>query len=307
MSHKHIFLIVVAFTLAISAGSVVTEKDSTREFFSDIEKAILKDYHLCTGDLAIPSRKVLLKWISENNFITESENYPDLLKKYANETGINPADARPCEIVNWASQQLREKRDAEILLQRSQKLVASRRADSIYLHIALTENHLKAHHFSGFPFGIDQKAFRLLAAKKNISLIDKNTSLFADSIKIGSHLFSAAFHFDRNGKFSKYELESKSAPLDSLDLCIRPLADTLAFYMLEKVGDPPDHTYRVGRFDITQGRLAILQMWNLPEAAIYVGLSTFDYSYYAKLVVISNTASKKMEKQSIQQIKKNDE
>ena len=285
-----IFLNAIFFSFSSQEGS-----DSL--FFSELEKKILQEYQLCNGD-SLPSRKALLKWKSEINFLIESQDYPALVKKYADETGIDPLNARPCEILNWSNQQLRRKNEDAAFLEQSKKDILKRRADSLYALQELMRNPEKPYQFEKIPFGITKKGFLILAGSyRNLS--DEGNLVIVDSILIGSLVLTGAFHFDRNGLLNQYELESASAPLDSLDPWVRPQADSMAAFMQRKIGSAADHSFRVGRFDITKGRLAILKLWNLPEASVYAGLATSNYRYYAKLIVRSKVTSNEMQKDSV--------
>lgn len=302
MNRSIMFLTLFASIIFTSFCEPLENDYSDSTFFSELELLILKDYQLCTGDSSVPSRKALLKWKSESNFITESENYSQILKKYEKETGLNPSDVRPCEIVNWATQQLRIKNETALLLEQSKKKILSKKADSLYVHEELRKNRVKPFHFNNIPFGITRKGFLLLADQYGIKLTDEGASFIGDSITVISQTLKGQFHFDSDDKFTGYELESQTGSLDSLDRWIRPLADTLASFMSRKIGTSSDHTYRIGRFDITQGKLAVYKIWNLPDATIYVGLATYNYRYYAKLIVTSKL--KDMKKDTVEKIQK---
>ncbi len=287
------FIIIFNTTVSI----LFSQEASDSLFFSELEKNILRDYQLCTGD-SMPSRRTLLKWKSEISFITESQDYTALVKKYADETGINPLDVRPCQIINWSIQQLREKNETEALLVQSKREILNKRADSLYLHQELSKKPARPYQFRNIPFGITKKGFMLLT-EKHWNLSNEGNSVFVDSILIGSLVLKAAFHFDKNGLLSQYELESASAPLDSLDSWVRPQADSIAAFMQRKIGTAADQSYRVGRFEITQGKLAILKLWNFPEASVYAGLATNNYRYYAKLIVKSKAKLNEMPKDTV--------
>ena len=52
----------------------------------------------------IPSaspRADLIKWKTGIDSITDSENFKMLVRSFSEETGLNPSDARPCEIIAW--------------------------------------------------------------------------------------------------------------------------------------------------------------------------------------------------------------
>lgn len=289
----------IRFFIILSAifFNLFSQENSDSQFFSELEKKLLQEYRLCTGD-SLPSRKALLKWKSDISFVTESKEYPELVKMYANETGLDPLYVHPCHIINWPIQRLREKKEAAALLEQSKNTILRKKADSLYLHQELSKNTAKSYQFDNIPFGITKKGFMILADQFR-NLTEEGNSVIVDSILLGSLILKGAFHFDRNGLLIQYELESETSPLDSLDLWIRPQADSIAAFMERKIGRTADHYYRVGRFDITQGRLAILKLWNFPEATVYAGLATSNYRYYAKLIVKSKSKSNEMQKDTV--------
>ena len=124
--------------------------------------------------------------------------------------------------------------------------------------------------------------------KSGLRPVDEGNYLRCDSVKLGKMRVNAAFYLDNDGNYRGYELESGTGSLDSLDRWIRPLADSMAGWFEHRLGRAPEHIYRIGRFDIVQGNLAIYKLWNLPEASVYVGLATYKYRYYAKAIVSSN-------------------
>ncbi|HEX3020652.1 MAG TPA: hypothetical protein VHP36_10140 [Chitinispirillaceae bacterium] len=286
------------FTFSAFCSQDFSEEDTAGIFYSELEKSILKEYQLCIGD-SLPTRKALIMWKSDINYLTESPDYPALLKKFAEETGIHPSDALPCEIINWSNQQRRDKNETASLLEQSKKSILSRRADSIYLKNELTKNPAKPYDFQTIPFGITKKGFLLLARQLKMNLSDKDNYIIVDSTMIGSVIMKGAFYFNKNGLFTQYELESDAASLDSLDSWIRAQADSVGLFMQQKIGKDPNHAYRVGRFEITQGRLAILKFWNLPDAKIFTGLATNNYRYYAKLIVSSKRKSDEVPEDTI--------
>ena len=247
MNHKLRFFIIF---LSAIFSNLFSQEDSDSLFFSELEEKLLQKYKLCTGD-SLPSRKALLKWKSDISLITESQEYPELVKMYATETGLNPIDVHPCQIINWSIQRLRDKEETAVLLEQSKREILKKRADSLYLHQELSKNPAKPYQFENIPFGISKKGFMVLAGQFR-NLTDEGNSIIVDYILLGSVVLKGAFHFDKNGLLTQYELESETAPLDSLDSWIRPQADSMAVYMQRKIGRPADHSYRVGRFDITQ-------------------------------------------------------
>ena len=117
MNHKLRFFIIF---LSAIFSNLFSQEDSDSLFFSELEEKLLQKYKLCTGD-SLPSRKALLKWKSDISLITESQEYPELVKMYATETGLNPIDVHPCQIINWSIQRLRDKEETAVLLEQSKE------------------------------------------------------------------------------------------------------------------------------------------------------------------------------------------
>jgi hypothetical protein len=64
----------------------------------------------------------------------------------------------------------------------------------------------------------------------------------------------------------------------------------------------PDHIYRIGRFDITQGHLTVERLWNTKQISAFVGIATYHYKYYGKAVVVA----KEIKKISSSEVKTNE-
>lgn len=296
-----ILCLCVFYLPATAQDSIPELADSI--FFSDLEKEILKEYQFCKGDSTIPSRKALIRWKSDINFLTESNNYSELLRNYVKETSMDPTLVRPCEILNWVNLQKSNSNETDKLLIQSRKSILSKRDDSLFIVDEFKRNPLKPYHFDGIPLGVTKRGLMLLSEAKNIRLTEKGDHFIADSIKIGSQFVTCAFYFDKNGLFHKYELESSTGSLDSLDSFIRPLADSLGAFMQNKIGNP-DHCYRIGRFDITKNKLSVYKSWNFQDAMVYLGLAVYDYRYYAKLIVNADLISQETGQNTDQNVKK---
>lgn len=131
-----------------------------------------------------------------------------------------------------------------------------------------------------------------MAAKTGMKLIDEKDYLYCKQARFGNIDVKVAFFLNKEGNYCKYELESKTGSLDSLDQFIRPLADSLASEFERLTGIKASHSYRIGRFDITQGKLAIYKLWNLEGISSYVGLATHKYRYYAKAIITQRISEK---------------
>ena len=278
-----------------------SEKDSGKAFFDTLEMTLRADYILCTRDSSEQSVHDLLRWKKGLDQIISSPLYGGLLKEFHKETGIRPDDVRPCEIISWKQAKDAELQEIELLLQEEQERETLKRADSLFAEQELSKAKTTSVDFDGIPFGVSKRGLRILAARAGLMLIDEGNYLRGEELQIGTSTFRGAFYLDKDGRYWKYELESVTGSLDSLDSFIRPQADVLSRYFEERSGSPPDHLYRIGRFDIVQGRLAVHSMWDLGNVAIFTGLATWKYRYYAKAVV-SRKASLQEKKSGIKNV-----
>ncbi|NLD98374.1 MAG: hypothetical protein GX640_00740 [Fibrobacter sp.] len=283
MKHFHL---PVSFFLSFCSIVFAYNEDSSRVFYSNVELSIQQDYWLCTGDSIRLSRADLIKWKTGIDSITDSENFKMLVRSFSEETGLNPSDARPCEIIAWKKNRDKQKQEHDLIYKESERIHSQKKADSLFIIEELNGKVSRPFDFHEIPFGVSKRCVQLLGELKKIPFTETDDYLQIDSVYIDGQKLRAAFFFDQNQKYCRYELESLSGPLDSLDWWIRPRADSIRTYFQKRIGSAPDHSYRTGRFDIVQGRLAITDLWNLKDASVYVGLATYKYRYYGKAVVV---------------------
>jgi hypothetical protein len=65
------------------------------------------------------------------------------------------------------------------------------------------------------------------------------------------------------------------------------MANIIAQALQKKVG-APDHSYRIGLFDIKSNELAVVGKWETSGCSAYVGLSVVNYRYFAKAIVMNS-------------------
>jgi hypothetical protein len=271
------------------SGFTADQSDSTadqNDFFDELEASLRTDYRLCTGDSSIRSTEELLEWRNAIDSISKSDEYPTIVRKYLEETGIHPSDARPCEIIQWMKQVEKEIRETSELLEQQRKQVLQQKKELLVLRKELAGLTPAPYDIGSLPFGISRTGFELL--HKNDSLppyTREGRVLRCDSITLGDITCKCAFHFNSHDRYWCYELESPTFSYDSLDTGARAFADAMATFMKIKTNTPPDHIYRIGRFDIIPGRLANSRIWNFPGASVYIGLARIKNRYYAKTIV----------------------
>jgi len=116
-------------------------------------------------------------------------------------------------------------------------------------------------------------------------LSDEGDVMICQKVPVGERSLPGQFHFDKNGKLDRYELEGPSFPIDSLYISVWPLAEYLASFFRNAVGSLPLRVNRLDRQDILEGKLSLCKVWSDPKWSVAVGLSVLNYRYYAKAVV----------------------
>jgi len=265
------------------------DAESADRFFLDLEKSLLSDYRLCTGDSSELSLDDLLLWRQSVDSVTAEPDYPLMVRKFTEETGIAASAVRPCEIVRWMSELERRISETENFLALQRTKAENRHRDSLKLARELSALVAQPYDFGPFPFGLSQHGFMVLASQKEIpAQVDRPEIVRCGQVTINTVECASACHFSSDDRYWCYELESVDCALDSLEIGARRHARIIAADFENRVQRSPDHVYRVGRFDIVPGRLAICSLWNLPDATAYVGLARSGNRFYAKMIVKSS-------------------
>ena len=278
-------LVIISFLSIPALAKSSLEEDSTAAFFKDLESTLREDYLHCTGDSIRKPLDTLVAWKRQVDSLAKSGDYSQLARQFYRETGIIPGSVLPCDILAWKKDHNFQKQEMARILEEQKKREAQDRDDSIFVVQELLKAVSDPCDFKGIPFGVPKRCLRLMGIKSGMKLIDEGDHFTCNSINIGTFVTNAAFYLDKDGNYCRYELESTTGSLDSLDCCVRPRADSLAAFIEKKTGKSPMHIYRIGRFDIVQGNLAIYKMWNLQKTSVYIGLATYKYRYYAKAMV----------------------
>ncbi|MBN1756796.1 MAG: hypothetical protein JW863_00675 [Chitinispirillaceae bacterium] len=286
-SHGKLFLRCTAVLLVLLSYPATAEIDSTKQVFLDsLELTLRNDYRLCSGDSALRPLDELLKWKKTIDRICTDTTYPAIIRKFAAETGINPVDVRPCEIIRWYQDIEAQSMESTRLLELERKKAIAGYKDSIRLEKELRGTIRAPYDLKGIPFGLSQRCFITIAKRNGLPpLINEERIFRYDNFPFGIHRYKAAFHFNSDKRYWCYELESPTVVFDSLNAAARPQVDYLAAQLESATGRGPDHVYRVGQFDIVPGRLSICRMWNLDHAVAYVGLARTGNRFYAKTIV----------------------
>lgn len=284
-------ILVKIFSLGSLLLSVLSSAESLTDtshshFFKEIEKELRDKYKNCTQDYSDPPIKKILIWKNEIDSFSQSPEYENILKDYYS-SNKNIQNQSLCEILKWYKNKVTSmlKNDSSsIELSKLKKMQIS---DSLYTEKELSVIQSTCCDFQNIPFGLSKRSVLTLALKKGmVPLSDENHFLKYEN-PTDSVFRTVAFNFDENGRYYKYEIESVSKPIDSLDSHIRLYAKKFSSYFQQKIGNTSQQSNYVGRFEIVQGKLSIVKMWTVKNIAVYVGLSTFNNSYYAKAIVIS--------------------
>jgi hypothetical protein len=277
-----IVIIVSCLTIAVRA----TTDTTAGHFFKSLEDSLRWDYRVCTGDTTTLTVKNLTAWSNLADSIISSKGYGALVKEYVEMTRRNVADIRPCEVAAWKINRDRDFQDIDALILENKQKRQTAEAESILVAKGIAKVKKRPGDFLGIPFKITKHEFQWCCTHPVFGVIhDEGAYIRIDSISIDNVVYTGAFYFDSTGKFSAYEIESYPKSSDSLDLAVRKAADILCTFFAHSLKSPPDHTLRVGFFDIVQGRLSILYSWTSKHTPVYIGLATFKYLYYAKAVV----------------------
>ncbi len=277
----------IVLVLSLLYAASFAEIDSVRQqFFDSLELSLRNDYRLCTADSSVRPLDDLLRWKKTIDQFCTDTAYPGIVRTFSRETGINPSDARPCEIIQWYQRSQVQARESAQLLARERELAVREHRDSLALVRELEQTTRNSYDLKGIPFGLSRTSFITIAKRNALPpLITDNPVYRCDNFPLGVHRFTAAFHFTTDNRYWCYELESPTVAFDSLNTGARPMVEYLSAQMESKTGNAPDHIYRVGQFDIVPGRLSIVTSWNLPDAVMYIGLARTGNRFYAKAIV----------------------
>ncbi|MDG5814923.1 hypothetical protein QA601_07535 [Chitinispirillales bacterium ANBcel5] len=255
------------------------------EFFDSLEVRLRNDYRICTGNRSNPSTHYLIRWKREIDELLSSTDSDSLQKAYLRMTNRDPHDVRPCEIAVWYKEQLTQEQQLQVSLEEIVRSKELAEADSVSVTHELSSLQNRPADFFAMPAGITPQSFKWLF-KRNTDreLTENNSSYVADSIYIQNRPFTATFYFDEHDRYFKYELVSPLAPADSLDLRVRQDAAILENHFKGKLELSPE-VFRVGFFDIKEGKGATYRSWQNEAFSITIQLSTANNLYYTKAVV----------------------
>jgi hypothetical protein len=281
-------LIFLFYSIPVFAAS-----DDVTPFFDTLESSLRQQYIRCTGDSSEVSPTEIMLWKKKIQLFMEKDSFPIVAKSFFAETGLSPEDIYLCELINWYQNRTSQRNEyAELLADDLQKR-EKRKADSLKIIEMCKSVQASPFDFEGIPFGLSKENFLLMLEWKiPVKYENRGKFIQCSSVPFGNLIVTIAFDFDKDGCYRMYEIECSGGPLDSINSAIRNEVKLLGEHIESTSGIAPDHTYRVGRFDITQGRLTVERMWCSKPITAFVGIATYQYHYYGKAVVVANKITK---------------
>jgi|WetSurMetagenome_2_1015567.scaffolds.fasta_scaffold66610_3 hypothetical protein len=248
------------------------------QFFDSVAARFQAEYSACTGDNRPMDVRRIIQWKQKMDAWMETEEYAGLLNDYKKSGG---APLSPCKLIEW-SRQRKAAQEAKEAVFVKEMLDSQETAEAMREIKAQKPSRFD---FADLPFGISKLTFVYFFKKKfTLDLLERGRFLYVEEFPLSGRDYLAAFFFNDDGIFYKYEIESDPLPADSLNRVVRPSADHLALFFEKRLG-PPAASARIGFYDIKSKELALLKKWDTPDNSLVIGLSVFDYHYYAKAVV----------------------
>lgn len=296
MIHTRAYLPVVLLMISFAGlnSSANAAAEDTGPFFDTLEMSLRHQYVYCTGDSSYRDRPDILVWKRNLDIFVESDSFKIITKKFFTETGLSPSGIHICDIVNWYRSHSDANSESIRLFQNDIRKRDKRKVDSLLIDSICAYAAASPFDFNGIPFGISRKHFKVIMDWKYPQRYEDNgKTIQCKGVEIDNISGTAAFHFDKDGIYRMYEIECSGGPLDSLNTKVRNEVTSLGSMLEGKSGIAPDHIYRIGRFDITQGRLTVERLWKQSPVSAFVGIATYRYHYYGKAVVLANVIKKK--------------
>jgi hypothetical protein len=272
-------------SICIAQLAYAIDESGVDTFYLNRVAEMKRTFIECTGDTNAPEGAKLLGWKNSLNDWMTSPQYKESFQRYKKETGVTDDSIPPCVIFKWElvrkGGMVKEHAEDSVALVRRRKIVD----DSLFMVDQLKHHPASRLDFDKIPFGVSKRGFLLLFGRSHSEPVrDDYDRLVVDNIVLRGIPYDLGFYFGSNDSLQWYEIETPSFHADSLDCSVRPLADSIAAIIEEKLG-PAEHIFRIGFFDIVQNRLSLYKTWMNEHHEVYVGLATYKYRYYARAVI----------------------
>ncbi|HEX2959317.1 MAG TPA: hypothetical protein VHO70_20960 [Chitinispirillaceae bacterium] len=292
VSFKQTLLTILLLLCSIPLSTSATSEDLT-PFFDTLESSLRQQYIRCTGDSSEVQTTEIRLWKKKLQLFMENDSFPIVAKSFFSETGLSPEDVYLCELINWYQNRATQRGEYAQLLADDLKKREIRKADSLKIVNIYKNAQTSPFDFNGIPFGLSKENFLLvLEWKTSMKYENRGKFIQCSDVPLGSLMVAVAFHFDKDGYYRMCEIECNGGTLDSINTAVRDEVTLLGKHIESTSGIAPDHTYRIGRFDITQGRLTVERLWSRYPISAFVGIATYRYHYYGKAVIVANCIMK---------------
>jgi hypothetical protein len=257
-----------------------TDEVRERAFYDSVVAVYMHEYRECTGSMGSIDRAMLLEWKTKMDKLSQTQAYVELVREYR-ATVDSERKPLPCKVLAWNEERKKAQMQSESAM--VQTLLAQDEANDARRDLDTLAK--SPYDFGIFPFGVSKRLFLYTYKKtRNVEPAVMDSIAYVNDIQWGERPFLTAFHFDRNERLFKYEIESPALASDKLNAVVRPDAEYLSQVFTKKFGEPA-RRYTFGYFDIKSGVLSPYKTWDIKGYSVYVGISMENYRYYAKAVV----------------------
>ena len=154
--------------------------------------------------------------------------FTKISKQFYNDSTITAGHHSLCEIVKWYHNKMLVVKISDSLSNVLRKSKNQQTTDSLLIRNELSKVQQSSCDYLNIPFGISKSSFVLFLKKAGITFFTNDTSLLYYNNPEDPVYNTVAFYFDKNGNYYKYEIESVTSSLDSLDTYIRPFAGEIS-------------------------------------------------------------------------------
>ena len=281
--YKIIFLLAV---ILLPVPVISIDIEDYKEFFETMEKNLVYEYRLCTGDTSEKSFHTLVEWKEHINQKTKSPEYKKILREFIMHTGI-VKDLMPCMVLKWYLDRKTNLHNYERKINNALLIQNDKIVDSIRLFNELKNNPVTPFDFNNIPFGVSHKVFQKVYNREcKYPLFDARKYRYIEHYLINEVPFIVKFYFTFDRIYYKYEIISYLFSGNYLNNKVRTKAVILKDLMEGKIG-VVNHIYRLGYFDITSDTELTYAKWIRENHSVNIILGQTGNKYYTRLTVES--------------------